>query len=95
MNIKPIRNQQDYEHAMAAVEKLWEAQPNTPESDMLDILVEAYEQQNFPIDAPEPSYEGSFISVTSNCSRCIKPRKGCGQIGNQILHIFQPDMQPD
>jgi HTH-type transcriptional regulator/antitoxin HigA len=57
MNIKPIRNQQDYERAMASIEEFWDAQPNTPDGDTLDVLVtlvEVYEQQNFPIDAPDP-----------------------------------------
>jgi len=57
MNIKPIKNKKDYEAALKTIDALWNAKPDTPEGDMLDvmvILVEAYEQKNFAIDAPDP-----------------------------------------
>ena len=57
MNIKPIKNQQDYELAMVTIEKLWDAQPGSTEADKLDILatlVESYEKQQFKIEAPDP-----------------------------------------
>lgn len=38
MNIKPIKNQQDYELAMVTIEKLWDAQLGSTEADKLDIL---------------------------------------------------------
>ncbi|WP_133468866.1 helix-turn-helix domain-containing protein [Paraglaciecola marina] len=57
MNIKPIKNQQDYEVAMVTIEKLWDAQPDSTEADELDVLttlVESYEKQQFKIAAPDP-----------------------------------------
>jgi HTH-type transcriptional regulator/antitoxin HigA len=57
MNIKPIKNQQDYELAMVTIEKLWDAQSGSTEADKLDILatlVESYEKQQFKIEAPDP-----------------------------------------
>ncbi|WP_158971203.1 type II toxin-antitoxin system HigA family antitoxin [Paraglaciecola sp. L3A3] len=57
MNIKPIKNQQDYELAMVTIEKLWDAPPGSAEADELDILatlVESYEKQQFKIEAPDP-----------------------------------------
>lgn len=57
MNIKPIKNQQDYDLAMASIEKLWDAKPGSAEADDLDILatlVESYEKQHFEIDVPDP-----------------------------------------
>lgn len=57
MNIKPIKNQQDYELAMVTIEKHWDAQPGSIEADELDILttlVESYEKQQFKIEAPDP-----------------------------------------
>jgi HTH-type transcriptional regulator/antitoxin HigA len=55
MDIKPIRTADDYEAALKEVERLFNAEPGTPDSDRLDILVtlvEAYEAEHFPI--PEP-----------------------------------------
>ena len=57
MNIKPIKNEQDYELAIASVEQLWDASPGTADADKLDILttlVEAWEKQHIVIAAPDP-----------------------------------------
>ena len=55
--LKPIKTEADYEAALVAIDNLMGAGPNTPESDDLDVLVtlvEAYEAERWPIDAPEP-----------------------------------------
>ena len=57
METKPIRNEADYENALHEIQRVWGAKEKTPEGDRLDILmtlVEAYERQHFPIDAPAP-----------------------------------------
>ena len=57
MKPKPIRTQRDYEGALAEIERLFDAKPNTPECDSLEIwttLVEAYEEKHFPIPLPDP-----------------------------------------
>jgi len=57
MNIKPIRNEDDYRNALNQIETLMDAQENTPEGDQLDILVtlvEAYERKAYPMDLPDP-----------------------------------------
>lgn len=57
MNIFPIKNDHDYQAALAEIDKLMDAQMNTPEGDALDIwvtLVESYEAKQFPISAPNP-----------------------------------------
>ncbi len=55
MNIYPIKNAVDYQSALLEIDKLMDAELNTPEGDALDIwvtLVEAYEAKQFPITAP-------------------------------------------
>ncbi|MDX1401132.1 MAG: transcriptional regulator [Kiloniellales bacterium] len=57
MDIRPIKTKADYENALARVEELMDAMPDTPEGDELDVLatlVEKYEDENFPIEAPDP-----------------------------------------
>ena len=57
MNIKPIKNEKNYIDALAIVESLMSAKPNTKEMDELEVLttlVEAYEEQFYKIDAPDP-----------------------------------------
>ena len=55
--IRPIRNEEDYETALAEIEALWDAEPGSAEADRLEILVtlvEAYEAEHYPIPAPDP-----------------------------------------
>jgi HTH-type transcriptional regulator / antitoxin HigA len=55
--IKPIRSKRDYEAALKEVERLWGAKAGTREGDRLDVLatlIEAYEEEHFPIDPPDP-----------------------------------------
>lgn len=57
MDIKPIKTDEDYNYALERVNALFEAKPNTPEGDELDILVtliEKYEQIHYPIPEPDP-----------------------------------------
>jgi HTH-type transcriptional regulator/antitoxin HigA len=57
MDICPIRTLSDYETALAEIDRLFDAAPNTPDGDRLDVLatlVEAYEQQHYQIPAPDP-----------------------------------------
>jgi HTH-type transcriptional regulator/antitoxin HigA len=55
--VKPIRNEADYEAALADIAALWGAAGGTPEGDRLDVLatlIDAYEARHHPIDPPDP-----------------------------------------
>ena len=57
MDIKPIKSEGDYKRALRAMEQLWEAKPDTPESDRLEllcILVEAFERSIIVSRRPNP-----------------------------------------
>ncbi|MCO6483434.1 MAG: helix-turn-helix domain-containing protein [Flavobacteriales bacterium] len=57
MTIKPIRNENDYQRALARLEQIFDARRGTKEGDeleVLSILVDAYEQARFPIGMPDP-----------------------------------------
>ena len=57
MKIKPIRTEKDYEAALARIEEVFDAEPDTPDGDELEILsslVEVYEKKNYPIGMPDP-----------------------------------------
>ncbi|OKH89142.1 type II toxin-antitoxin system HigA family antitoxin [Thalassospira sp. TSL5-1] len=56
-NIKPIHTDADYENALELMGELWDAQEGTEAHDQLEllgILVDKYEEQRFPIAAPDP-----------------------------------------
>lgn len=55
--LKPIRTKNDYQVALKIIDKYFDAKPDTPEGslvEILSILVEKYEDQKFPIEAPNP-----------------------------------------
>jgi HTH-type transcriptional regulator/antitoxin HigA len=59
-DIKPIRNEADYEATLAEIQHLMDAKPGTRAGDRLDILVtlvEAYEDKHWQIDPPDPIEE--------------------------------------
>lgn len=56
MEIKPILTELDYQAALAEIDRLIEAQPGTSDGDRLDMLVtlvEAYENEHYPIPEPD------------------------------------------
>lgn len=57
MQLRPIRNEEEHETALAEIYALWDAEPDTPEADRLDVLmllVEDYEKRRYPIEPPDP-----------------------------------------
>ena len=55
--LKPIRTERDHDAALAEIDRLWGAKPGTPAGDRLDILatlVDAYENEHYPMDPPDP-----------------------------------------
>ncbi|MEO5772518.1 MAG: transcriptional regulator [Sphingomicrobium sp.] len=55
--VRPIRTEQDYEAALEEIGGLMTARAETPDGDRLDVLstlVEAYEAEHHPIEAPDP-----------------------------------------
>ncbi|MBL6944993.1 MAG: transcriptional regulator [Bacteroidales bacterium] len=57
MEIRPIKTDKDYEKALERLEVIFDALPNTSEGDeaeILSLLIENYENQYYPIEAPDP-----------------------------------------
>ena len=57
MEIRPIKTEADYQAAMEEIGRLFDAAPDTPEGDRLEVLttlVEAYEEKHFAIPLPDP-----------------------------------------
>ena len=56
-NIKLIKTEEDYKKALERIDKIFDASPNTPKGDELELLVtlvELYEKEKYPIDEPNP-----------------------------------------
>ncbi|WP_026915890.1 helix-turn-helix domain-containing protein [Christiangramia portivictoriae] len=57
MRIKPIRNEEDYQNALQRIDEIFDAKRGTDEGDELEILailIDNYENENFPIGMPDP-----------------------------------------
>lgn len=57
MHIKPIKTKKDYQMALERLEKIFDARAGSREGDeleVLSILIEKYENEQFPIDLPDP-----------------------------------------
>ncbi len=57
MTIKPIKTEADHAAALREIERLWGADEGTTRGDRLEVLtalVETYEREHFPMDAPDP-----------------------------------------
>ena len=56
-DIKPLKTKKDYRQALEFIDQLIDSKKGTKEYDLLDIvstLVEAYENEHYPIDPPYP-----------------------------------------
>ena len=54
---KLIKTKKDYNNALKRIDELFDAKAGTPEADELELLValvELYEKEHFPIEAPAP-----------------------------------------
>lgn len=57
MNIKAIKTEADYNGALQRLEEVFHAPKDSAEGDeaeVLTILIEKYEDKNYPIEAPDP-----------------------------------------
>lgn len=91
MEIRPVRTQTDYQNALQEIELLFDAAPNTPQCDRLDVLstlVDAYEQAHFPIDIPDPIEAIQYYMDTRGWSRhdlepCLGSRARVSEVLNR------------
>jgi HTH-type transcriptional regulator/antitoxin HigA len=57
MELKAIKTEQDYNLSLRRLEEIFHAEIDTPEGDeaeVLSILIEKYEDENYPIGMPDP-----------------------------------------
>ena len=72
MKIKPIYDELAYQKALDEIDKLFDAKPNTPKGDKLDILVtlvESYEEKHYPINFPDPITAIEYYMETRGLTR--------------------------
>ena len=57
ISVKLIKNDEDYKKVLNRIDAIFDAEPNTQEGEELELLVtlvELYEKETYPIEAPDP-----------------------------------------
>jgi HTH-type transcriptional regulator/antitoxin HigA len=57
MKITPIHNEKDYQNALERLKEIFDSKKGTEQGDeleILSILIDKYENENFPIGMPDP-----------------------------------------
>jgi len=57
MNLKPIKSDKDYQEALERLGVIFDAPIDSKEGDeaeILSLMIENFENQNYPIEAPDP-----------------------------------------
>lgn len=57
MNVKPIKSDKDYRNALKRLEVIFDAPIDSKDGDeaeILSLLIENYEDEHYPIEAPDP-----------------------------------------
>lgn len=89
MKIAAIKSKKDYQKTLAFIEELWDAEPNTPKGEKLEvltILVEAYEREHYPILPPDPVEAIKFRMEQRGLSqKDIAPYLGGGNRVSEVL----------
>ena len=94
MDIKPIKTETDYQAALEEIEKLFDAAPDTPEGDRLEVLVtlvEAYEEKHYSIPKPDP-IEAILYHMESRglTRRDLQPYIGSRARVSEVLNRKRP-----
>ena len=89
MEIRPLKTESDYEAALSEIERLFDAAPNTAESDRLDVLttlVNVYEDKHYPIPEPDPIEAIKYYMESRGLTRRdLVPYFGDSQLVSDVL----------
>ena len=90
MDIKPIRTEEAYRTALQQIAALMDAEPGSSEEDQLDVLatlVSVYEDNHYPIPAPDPIAALEYYLESRGLSRkALEPFIGSAHRVSEILN---------
>lgn len=94
MEIRPIKTEADYQAALEEIERLFDAAPDTPEGDRLEVLVtlvEAYEEKHYTIPLPDPIEAIQYYMESRGLTRRdLEPYIGSRGRVSEILNRKRP-----
>ncbi|MDR3519001.1 MAG: hypothetical protein P4M00_24650 [Azospirillaceae bacterium] len=90
MDVTPIKTAGDYQASLAEIERLWDAEPDTPAGDRLDILailVEAYERRHHPMPPADPIAAIAFMMEQRGMTRAdLEPIMGSSGRVSEVMN---------
>ncbi|MHB1131516.1 MAG: helix-turn-helix domain-containing protein [Chloroflexota bacterium] len=91
---KPIKTDSDYRDALAEVERLYDAAPDTSEGDRLEVLVtliQVYEAKHYQIPLPDPIAAIEYHMESRGLTRRdLEPYIGSRGRVSEVLHRRRP-----
>jgi len=94
LTVKPIKKKKDYQEALKMIDELIDSKKGTKEYNLLDIistLVEAYENEYYPIDPPDPVEAIKFRMEQLNLKQLdIAPLFGGKTRVSEVLRGVRP-----
>ena len=94
MNVKTIKNEEDYDKALARADQIFNAPMGTPEGDELELLllvIKDYENKYHPVPLPDP-IEAIKLSMQEQGLRAkdLVPLLGSKSYVSQVLNRKKP-----
>jgi HTH-type transcriptional regulator/antitoxin HigA len=90
MKLKPIKSDRELNRALKRVGELWGTKSGTPKGDELDVLmllVEKYEEENYAIPASDPIEAIKFLMEQNSLSRKdLEPYIGASGRVSEVLN---------
>jgi len=94
MEIHPIKTDADYRRTLGEVERLWHADPGTPDGDYVDVLatlIKAYEARHHPNPPPDPIAAIEFMIEQNGLTRRdLEPAIGSRGRVSEVLNRKRP-----
>ena len=92
MDIQPIKTDEDYDSALAEIEHLFEAGPDTPEGDRLEVLVTLVDgDRHYDIPLPDPIEAIKYYMDSRGLKRRdLEPYIGTRARVSEILNRKRP-----
>ncbi len=89
MKLKPIKSDRELNRALNRIDELWGAKSGTPKGDELDVLtllVEKYEDDNYAIPRSDPIEAITFLMEQNSLSRKdLEPYIGASGRVSEVL----------
>lgn len=90
MDIHPVVTAEDHAAALREIERLWGAEPGTPDGNLLDVLVtlvEHYEDRRYPVEEADPIDTIKLhMEMTGRTQRDLSALLGSASRASELLN---------